>query len=238
MEIIPAIDLIDGKCVRLTEGDFTQKTIYNESPLEVAKQFEAAGIKRLHLVDLDGAKAGKVQNWKVLESITRGTSLVVDFGGGIKTAEEVQKVFDLGARYATVGSIAVKNESTLLEWFEKYGAEKFLVGADVKDEKLAIGGWLETTGIDVIDFIAKYMGFGIRQLFCTDVSKDGKLEGPSLDLYRKILFHFPQLHFIASGGVSSMDDIYSLKAIGCKGVIVGKAIYENRITLGELTSMK
>lgn len=238
MEIIPAIDLIDGKCVRLTEGDFTQKTIYNESPLEVAKQFEAAGIKRLHLVDLDGAKAGKVQNWKVLEAITRGTSLLVDFGGGIKTVEEVQKVFDLGARYATVGSIAVKNESTLLEWFEKYGAEKFLVGADVKDEKLAIGGWLETTGVDIIDFIAKYMGHGIRQLFCTDVSKDGKLEGPSLDLYRKILYHFPQLYFIASGGVSSMDDLYSLKDIGCKGVIVGKAIYENRITLVELTTMK
>ena len=238
MEIIPAIDLIDGKCVRLTEGDFTQKTIYNESPLEVAKQFESAGIKRLHLVDLDGAKAGKVQNWKVLEAIARGTSLVVDFGGGIKTAEEVQKVFDLGARYATVGSIAVKNELTLLGWFEKYGAEKFLIGADVKDEKLAIGGWLETTGIDVIDFIAKYMGYGVRQLFCTDVSKDGKLEGPSLDLYRKIMHHFPQLHFIASGGVSSMDDLYSLRDIGCKGVIVGKAIYENRITLGELTAMK
>ena len=238
MEIIPAIDLIDGKCVRLTEGDFTQKTIYNESPLEVAKQFQAAGIKRLHLVDLDGAKAGKVQNWKVLEAITRGTSLVVDFGGGIKTAEEVQKVFDLGARYATVGSIAVKNEPTLLGWFEKYGAEKFLIGADVKDEKLAIGGWLETTGIDIIDFITKYMGYGIRQLFCTDVSKDGKLQGPSLDLYRKIMYHFPQLHFIASGGVSSMDDLYSLRDIGCKGVIVGKAIYENRITLGELTAMK
>lgn len=238
MEIIPAIDLIDGKCVRLTEGDFAQKTIYNESPVEVAKQFEGAGIKRLHLVDLDGAKSGKVVNWKVLEAITRETGLVVDFGGGIKTSDEVQKVFDLGARYATVGSIAVKNEATLLEWFEKYGAEKFLVGADVKNEKLAIGGWLETTGVDIIDFISKYMVHGIRQLFCTDVSKDGKLEGPSLDLYRKIIQHFPQLHFIASGGVSSMDDLHALKDIGCKGVIVGKAIYENRITLGELTAMK
>jgi phosphoribosylformimino-5-aminoimidazole carboxamide ribotide isomerase len=237
MEIIPAIDLIDGKCVRLTEGDFAQKTIYNESPVEVAKQFEAAGIKRLHLVDLDGAKAGMVINWKVLESITRETALVVDFGGGIKTMEEVQKVFDTGARYATIGSIAVKNESLLLTWFEKYGADKFLVGADVKNEKLAIGGWLETTGVDIIDFISKYMGHGIRQLFCTDVSKDGKLEGPSLDLYRKIMQHFPQLHFIASGGVSSMDDLYALKEIGCKGAIVGKAIYENRITLSELTAM-
>ncbi len=238
MEIIPAIDLIDGKCVRLTEGDFAQKTIYNESPVEVAKQFEAAGIRRLHLVDLDGAKAGKVVNWKVLEGITRETALVVDFGGGIKTLDEVQKVFDLGARYATVGSIAVKNEPLLLEWFEKYGADKFLVGADVKNEKLAIGGWLETTGVDIIDFIRKYMGHGIRQLFCTDVSKDGKLEGPSLDLYRKIIQHFPQLQFIASGGVSSKDDLIALKEIGCKGVIVGKAIYENRITLGDLTAMK
>ncbi|MGL6267750.1 MAG: 1-(5-phosphoribosyl)-5-[(5-phosphoribosylamino)methylideneamino]imidazole-4-carboxamide isomerase [Chitinophagaceae bacterium] len=238
MEIIPAIDLIDGKCVRLTEGDFSQKTIYNESPVEVAKQFESAGIKRLHLVDLDGAKAGKVINWKVLEAITRETALVVDFGGGIKTADEVQKVFDLGARYATVGSIAVKNEPLLLSWFEKYGADKFLVGADVKNEKLAISGWLETTGVDIIDFINKYMGHGIRQLFCTDVSKDGKLEGPSLDLYRKIMQHFPQLHFIASGGVSSIEDLNALKEIGCKGVIVGKAIYENRITLSELSTMK
>jgi phosphoribosylformimino-5-aminoimidazole carboxamide ribotide isomerase len=238
MEIIPAIDLIDGKCVRLTEGDFAQKTIYNESPVEVAKQFEAAGIRRLHLVDLDGAKAGKVVNWKVLEAITRETALVVDFGGGIKTADEVQNVFDLGARYATIGSIAVKNESLLVEWFDKYGADKFLIGADVKNEKLAIGGWLETTGVDIMDFIRKYMGHGIRQLFCTDVSKDGKLEGPSLDLYRKVIQHFPQLHFIASGGVSSMDDLIALKEIGCKGVIVGKAIYENRITLGDLTTMK
>jgi phosphoribosylformimino-5-aminoimidazole carboxamide ribotide isomerase len=237
MEIIPAIDLIDGKCVRLTEGDFSQKTIYNESPVEVAKQFEAAGIRRLHLVDLDGAKAGKVVNWKVLEAITRETAMVVDFGGGIKTVDEVQRVFDLGAGYATIGSVAVKNEILLLEWFQKYGAEKFLVGADVKNEKLAIGGWLETTGVDIIDFIRKYMRHGIRQLFCTDVSKDGKLEGPSLDLYRKIIQHFPQLHFIASGGVSSMEDLYSLKEIGCKGVIVGKAIYENRITLGELNAM-
>ena len=236
MEIIPAIDLIDGKCVRLTEGDFKQKTIYNESPLEVAKQFENAGIKRLHLVDLDGARAGKVQNWKVLESISRETGLVIDFGGGIKTAEEVEKIFDLGARYATIGSIAVKNELMLVAWFEKYGADRFLLGADVKNEKLAIGGWLETTGIDIIDFIGKYLGHGIRQLFCTDVSKDGKLEGPSIDLYRKILHHFPNIHFIASGGVSSKDDLILLREIGCNGVIVGKAIYENRISINDLTA--
>ena len=236
MEIIPAIDLIDGKCVRLTEGDFKQKTIYNESPLEVAKQFENAGIKRLHLVDLDGARAGKVQNWKVLESISRETGLVIDFGGGIKTAEEVEKVFDLGVRFATIGSIAVKNELMLVTWFEKYGADRFLLGADVKNEKLAIGGWLETTGIDIIDFIGKYLGHGIRQLFCTDVSKDGKLEGPSIDLYRKILHHFPNIHFIASGGVSSKDDLILLREIGCNGVIVGKAIYENRISINDLTA--
>jgi len=236
MDIIPAIDLIDGKCVRLTEGDFKQKTIYNESPLEVAKQFENAGIKRLHLVDLDGARAGKVQNWKVLESISRETGLVIDFGGGIKTAEEVEKVFDLGARYVTIGSIAVKNELMLVAWFEKYGADRFLLGADVKNEKLAIGGWLETTGIDIIDFIRKYLGHGIRQLFCTDVSKDGKLEGPSIDLYRKILHHFPNIHFIASGGVSSKDDLILLREIGCNGVIVGKAIYENRISINDLTA--
>jgi len=236
MEIIPAIDLIDGKCVRLTEGDFKQKTIYNESPLEVAKQFENAGIKRLHLVDLDGARAGKVQNWKVLESISRETGLVIDFGGGIKTAEEVEKVFDLGVRFATIGSIAVKNELMLVTWFEKYGADRFLLGADVKNEKLAIGGWLETTGIDIIDFIEKYLGHGIRQLFCTDVSKDGKLEGPSIDLYRKILHHFPNIHFIASGGVSSKDDLILLREIGCNGVIVGKAIYENRISINDLTA--
>ena len=234
MEIIPAIDLIDGKCVRLTEGDFKQMTIYNESPLEVAKQFENAGIKRLHLVDLDGARAGKVQNWKVLESISRETGLVIDFGGGIKTAEEVEKVFDLGVRFATIGSIAVKNELMLVTWFEKYGADRFLLGADVKNEKLAIGGWLETTGIDIIDFIEKYLGHGIRQLFCTDVSKDGKLEGPSIDLYRKILHHFPNIHFIASGGVSSKDDLILLREIGCNGVIVGKAIYENRISINDL----
>jgi len=235
MEIIPAIDIIDGKCVRLTQGDYEQKKIYNEHPLEVAKQFEDAGLKRLHLVDLDGAKAGSVKNWKVLEALTGKTSLVIDFGGGIKKETDVKIVFDSGAAYATIGSLAVKDEETFVHWLASYGAAKFLLGADVKDEKIAIGGWLETTNIWIYDFIQKYMAHGVQQVFCTDVNKDGKLEGPSTALYKNIISEFPALHFIASGGVSSMKDLEDLQAIGCKGVIVGKAIYEGRITIKELT---
>jgi phosphoribosylformimino-5-aminoimidazole carboxamide ribotide isomerase len=235
MQIIPAIDIIDGKCVRLTQGDYGQKTIYNENPLEVAKEFEAAGLQRLHLVDLDGAKAGAVQNWKVLESIAANTSLVIDFGGGIKKEEDLAIVFNSGAALATIGSLAVKNETVFLEWIKKYGAAKFLLGADVKDEKIAISGWLETTDIGIYDFIEKYMAHGITQIFCTDVSKDGKLEGPSTELYKNIIQRFPGLHFIASGGVSSITDLNDLNKIGCYGAIVGKAIYENRISITELT---
>jgi phosphoribosylformimino-5-aminoimidazole carboxamide ribotide isomerase len=234
MQIIPAIDIIDGKCVRLTQGDYGQKTIYNENPLEVAKEFEAAGLNRLHLVDLDGAKAGAVKNWKVLETIAANTSLVIDFGGGIKKEEDVKIVFSSGAALATIGSLAVKNEMLFIEWLQKFGAHKFLLGADVKEEKIAVGGWLETTDLDIYDFIGKYFAEGIQQLFCTDVSKDGKLEGPSIELYTKIITQFPQLHFIASGGVSSVADLEELEKIGCAGAIVGKAIYENRITLNEL----
>ena len=234
MEIIPAIDIIDGKCVRLTQGDYAQKKIYNERPLEVAKQFEDAGLKRLHLVDLDGAKAGEVKNWKVLEAIAGKTALVIDFGGGIKKEKDVQIVFDSGAALATVGSIAVKDEEELVRWFGVFGAEKFLLGADVKDEKIAIGGWLETTDIWIYDFIEKYIHYGIKQLFCTDVSKDGKLEGPALALYENIIDKFPDLHFIASGGVSNKDDLYQLRDAGCKGAIIGKAIYEGRINISEL----
>lgn len=234
MIIIPAIDIIDGKCVRLTEGDYSQKKIYNEHPLEVAKQFEDAGLKRLHLVDLDGAKAGAVKNWKVLETIAGKTSLVIDFGGGIKTDKDVKIVFDSGASLATVGSIAVKNEEEFVKWLLQFGAEKFLLGADVKNEKIAIHGWQETSDIWIYDFIEKYIGKGVQQLFCTDVSKDGRLEGPSTDLYKSILERFPKLYFIASGGVSSMKDVESLEKIGCKAVIIGKAIYENRISLSEL----
>ena len=234
MEIIPAIDIIDGKCVRLTHGDYSQKTVYNEHPLEVAKEFEDAGIKRLHLVDLDGAKAGAVQNWKVLETIAAKTSLVIDFGGGIKTEKDVRIVFDSGAALATVGSIAVKDEALFTSWIEKLGGDKFLLGADVKNEKITISGWIEQTEIWVYDFMQKYTEKGISQIFCTDVSKDGALQGPSTELYTNIVKKFPELHFIASGGVSSIKDVYKLEEAGCKGVIIGKAIYENRVSLAEL----
>jgi phosphoribosylformimino-5-aminoimidazole carboxamide ribotide isomerase len=233
--IIPAIDVIDGKCVRLTQGDYSQKKVYNEHPLEVAKQFEDAGLKRLHLVDLDGAKLGTVKNWKVLEAITGKTSLIVDFGGGIKKSKDVEIVFECGAAYATVGSIAVKDETAFLQWVSRFGAEKFLLGADVKEERITIHGWQETTEIFIYDFIEKYIQHGIQQVFCTDVSKDGKLEGPAIELYKSILQKLPALHLIASGGVSSIDDINMLAEIGCKGVIIGKAIYEGRITLRELS---
>jgi phosphoribosylformimino-5-aminoimidazole carboxamide ribotide isomerase len=235
MQIIPAIDIIEGKCVRLTQGDYAQKTIYNENPLEVALQFQDAGLERLHLVDLDGAKAGSVKNWKVLEQLTSKTKMVIDFGGGIKKEEDLKIVFDSGAAYATIGSLAVKEASKFVSWLQVYGASKFLLGADVKDEKIAVGGWLETTDINILDFIEEYTAAGISQLFCTDVSKDGKLEGPSIVLYQKIIARFPDLHFIASGGVSNLTDLVQLKEIGCKGAIVGKAIYENRITLNELS---
>ncbi len=237
MQIIPAIDIIDGKCVRLTQGDYDQKTIYHESPLEVAKEFEEAGLQRLHLVDLDGAKAGAVQNWKVLETIAKKTSLQIDFGGGIKTEADLQKVFDAGANFATIGSLAVKNPEIFSNWLQKYGPEKFLLGADVKGEMIAVSGWLETSEELVYDFIQQYLDKGIQQLFCTDISKDGKLEGPSINLYKEIIRKFPSLYFIASGGVANVDDLYQLKEIGCKGAIVGKAIYEGRITLQELAKV-
>ena len=234
MEIIPAIDIIDGKCVRLTHGDYAQKKIYNEHPLEVAKEFEDAGLTRLHLVDLDGARAGAIKNWKVLETIAGKTSLVIDFGGGIKSENDVQIVLESGAAIATVGSIAVKNEAIFETWLKKYGPDKFLLGADVKNDKITVSGWMEQTDIDVYDFIQNYTGKGIKQIFCTDVSKDGALEGPSLELYKAIVQKFPGLHFIASGGVRTVDDIDQLNEAGCKGVIIGKAIYEGRILLREL----
>jgi phosphoribosylformimino-5-aminoimidazole carboxamide ribotide isomerase len=223
--------------VRLTQGDYSQKKVYNEKPLEVAREFEDAGLKRLHLVDLDGARAGAVRNWKVLETIAGKTSLVIDFGGGIKTEKDVQIVLGSGAAFATVGSIAVKDEKEFGRWLQLIGPGKFLLGADVKEEKIAVAGWLETTDIWIYDFIEKYIEKGIEQLFCTDVSKDGKLEGPSVDLYRNITGKFPSLHFIASGGVSGMEDLDALEEAGCKGVIIGKAIYEGRISLAELRKM-
>jgi phosphoribosylformimino-5-aminoimidazole carboxamide ribotide isomerase len=234
MTIIPAIDIIDGKCVRLTQGDYAQKKIYNEHPLEVAKQFEGAGLRRLHLVDLDGAKEKAVKNWRVLETLASKTSLVIDFGGGIATEKDVRIVFESGAAMATVGSIAVKNEFELVKWLLTFGADRFLLGADVKDKKIAIHGWLEDTDIDVFDFLENYLSKGIQQVFCTDISKDGKMEGPSTELYTGIIQRFPALQFIASGGVSSLEDLHGLREIGCSAVILGKAIYENRVSLNEL----
>jgi phosphoribosylformimino-5-aminoimidazole carboxamide ribotide isomerase len=234
MQIIPAIDIIDGKCVRLTEGDYAQKTIYNENPLEVAKAFEAAGIQRLHLVDLDGAKAGAVKNWKVLESIALNTKLVIDFGGGIKTDEDVALVFERGASLATIGSIAVANPTLFFSWVNKYGAEKFFLGADVKDNLIAVNGWMQTSTTTIESFLTDYLAHGITNIFCTDVSKDGRLEGPSIKLYQSLISSFPNLNLVASGGVSSLQDLETLDAIGCAGAIVGKAIYENRISLESL----
>ncbi|MEO5997430.1 MAG: 1-(5-phosphoribosyl)-5-[(5-phosphoribosylamino)methylideneamino]imidazole-4-carboxamide isomerase [Chitinophagaceae bacterium] len=234
MQIIPAIDIIEGKCVRLTQGDYGLKKIYNEHPLDVARQFEDNGLLRLHLVDLDGARMGAVKNWKVLENIAGKTKLKIDFGGGIKTQEDLEIVYGSGALFATIGSLAVKDEETFSQWLLQYGAEKFLLGADVKEEKIAVSGWTEKTDIWIYDFLEKYIQKGIGQVFCTDVSKDGLLEGPSLELYKNIIARFPGLQFIASGGVSSVKDLDELQNIGCKGVIIGKAIYEGRITLTEL----
>lgn len=232
--IIPAIDIIEGKCVRLTKGDYTQKKIYNEHPLEVAMQFESIGLKRLHLVDLDGARDGKVKNWKVLETIAGKTSLIIDFGGGIKSENDVQIVFNSGAALATVGSIAVRDQLEFEKWLVKFGSEKFFLGADVKDEKITINGWTETTDISIYDFIQKFLELNVKQVFCTDVNKDGLLEGPGFELYKKLVERFPYLHLVASGGVRLLKDIEELIDIGCKGVIVGKAIYENRISLKDL----
>ena len=234
MQIIPAIDIIDGKCVRLTQGDYAQKTIYNENPLEVALEFESIGITRLHLVDLDGAKLGKVVNYKVLDNIASKTKLSIDFGGGIKTEDDIDTVFNYGADLATIGSIAVKNKELFFSWIKKYGAKKIFLGADVKDEKIAIGGWFETTNITIYDFLQENLKEGVENVFCTDISKDGLLQGPSNELYRKMLAKFPTLNLTASGGVSQMSDLEELKNIGCSAAIVGKAIYEGRITLKEL----
>jgi phosphoribosylformimino-5-aminoimidazole carboxamide ribotide isomerase len=238
MQIIPAMDLIEGKCVRLTEGDYAQKKIYNEDPLEVAKAFEGIGLMRLHLVDLDGAKAGEVVNWKVLEKIANQTSLKIDFGGGIKTEATLKTVLDTGATYATIGSLAVNNRPIFKEWIERFGANVFMLGADVFEEKIAIGGWLEKTNIDLYGFIQSYMTKGVTQIFCTDIQKDGKLQGPSIDLYKKIILKFSALKLIASGGVSNLEDLKELRAIGCSAAIVGKAIYENRITLKDLVKFQ
>lgn len=234
MEIIPAIDIIEGKAVRLSKGDYSQKKVYNENPLEVALQFEGAGLKRLHLVDLDGAKAGSVCNWKVLETIAGKTKLAIDFSGGISSEKDVQITFDSGAAYAAIGSMAVKKPVVFQDWLTQFGVEKFILGADVLDEKIMIKGWTEATEINIFNFLKHYRTKGIQQFFCTDISRDGLLQGSSNDLYKKILGEVKELKLIASGGVSSIKDLEDLKAIGCTGAIVGKAIYENRISLNEL----
>lgn len=237
MEIIPAIDLIDGKCVRLTQGDYAQKTKYSDHPLEIAQKFEAAGIKRLHLVDLDGAKARKIVNLDVLHAITQNTSLNVDFGGGVQSDEDIRLAFGSGATQITGGSIAVKNPDLFEKWIAEFGNKKIILGADAKNRKIAVGGWEETTAMDVISFIKSYVEKGIQYVICTDVSKDGLLQGPSVDLYRDILQEIPGIKLIASGGVSSMKDLEELKKSGVYGAIVGKAFYEGRISLEELASL-
>lgn len=234
IEIIPAIDLIDGKCVRLTQGDFARRKIYSENPLEIAKMFEDSGLKRLHIVDLDGAKRGKVTNLKVLETIAANTNLTIDFGGGIKTDEDIEAVFDAGAKMASIGSVAVKNAEKFFAWLEKYGGEKILLGADVKGKNLAINGWQTATEIEILPFLREYFARGVMQTFVTDISKDGLLEGSANELYAEILREIPALKLIASGGVSKIEDVWELEKMGCSGVIVGKAIYEGRIQLKDL----
>lgn len=234
MRIIPAIDVIDGKCVRLTQGDYAQKKVYNENVVEVAKTFEDAGLKYLHLVDLDGAKKGKVVNWDVIESVCSGTKLAVDFGGGIKTHEEIRRLFDLGVLQVNLGSIAVKDPALVQGWIETFGTEKIILSADVKNEKIAIGGWLEDSSIAVTDLVNDYLKRGITFITCTDISTDGMLQGPNIGLYKKLLKAFPSIKLIASGGVSGMEDIDKLKETGVDGVIVGKAIYEGRVSLKAL----
>lgn len=234
MTIIPAIDIIDGKCVRLTKGDYSQKTIYNEDPLEVALAFEDIGLQRLHLVDLDGAKAGDVKNWKVLEKIAGKTKLIIDFSGGISTQKNLDITLNSGAAFVSIGSIAVKDEFTFTGWLLAYGADRFIIGTDVRDEQILIKGWTESTSVNVFDLIHKYKLKAVKQFFCTDVSKDGLLAGPSLDLYKKIINEHPSIDLIASGGVSSVKDLEELREVGCSGVIIGKAIYENKISLTDL----
>jgi phosphoribosylformimino-5-aminoimidazole carboxamide ribotide isomerase len=234
LQIIPAIDIIDGKCVRLSQGDYAQKIIYNEKPLEVAKQFEGAGIRRLHLVDLDGAKQKKVVNFKVLDTIASKTNLVVDFGGGVQTDDDIRAVFDFGASQVTAGSIAVKNEELVEQWLADFGSEKIILGADAKAGKIAVSGWQETSDVWLTDFLEKYVEKGIRYTISTDVAKDGMLQGPNVEMYKDMKQQFPKLNIIASGGVSKFEDVEALAEIGIFGVIIGKAIYENRISLKQL----
>ena len=234
IELIPAIDIIDGKCVRLTKGDYDQKTVYRDSPVEVAKEFEQLGFKRLHVVDLDGAKSKHIVNVNVLKAITTETSLTVDFGGGIKTDEDIEKAFAAGATMVTVGSIAVTQPELFIGWLDKYGADHMILGADVRNGRISINGWKEDSTEYLLPFLKRYIDAGVKNVLCTEISKDGTLQGPAIGLYKEILAVYPQLHLIASGGVSSIDDIHALDAAGIPAVVFGKAIYEGRIDLQEL----
>ena len=235
--IIPAIDIIGGKCVRLTQGDYAQKSVYSDNPADMAKTFEDAGITRLHVVDLDGAKAGTIINLKILESIASATKLVIDFGGGVKKITDVESIFNAGASIVTIGSLAVKQPQVLEEWLMEFGAENFLIGADVLEEKIKISGWLQDGGINVFDFIGQMISIGVTNIFCTDIAKDGAMVGPSVALYKRIMADHPEVHLIASGGVTSVNDLHELKAIGCKAAIVGKAIYEGQINLEQIAAL-
>ena len=234
MRIIPAIDIINGKCVRLSKGDYATQKIYNENPLEVAKMFEDHGVSYLHLVDLDGAKASHIVNYKVLETIASHTSLKIDFGGGLKSDQDLRIAFESGANQITGGSIAIKDPSTFKNWLINYGADKIILGADALNEKIAVGGWLEESEEELIPFIQKYEDEGVRYVICTDIVKDGMLQGPSFDLYRRILANTTKLKLIASGGISTFDELPQLSALGCEGTIIGKAIYEYKISMKEI----
>ena len=235
IELIPAIDIIDGQCVRLTKGDYAQKTVYRDSPVEVAREFERLGFRRLHVVDLDGAKSRHIVNSHVLSSIARETSLVIDFGGGIKTDADIETAFACGAAMVTVGSVAVTSPDLFLSWVGRYGADRMILGADTRHGKVSINGWKEDSEEDLLPFLRRYVDAGVTNVLCTEISKDGTLQGPATDLYRRIMAEYPQLHLIASGGVSCTDDIRALDAANIPAVVFGKAIYEGRIDLSELT---
>ena len=234
MRIIPAIDIINGECVRLSKGDYNQKTIYNSNVLDVAKNFEANGIQFLHLVDLDGAKQNQIINYKILEQISNETNLIIDFGGGLKSQKDIETAFESGANQVTLGSVAVKNPELFQASFEKYGSEKIILGADARQEKIAVSGWLEESEMNIYDFIKEKTNSGIEYVISKDIDKDGMLEGPSLDLYQKIISQNPEIKLIASGGITSTNDLVQLKSLGCEGSIIGKALYENRITFNDL----
>ena len=234
IELIPAIDIIDGKCVRLSQGDYNTQKVYNESPLEVAKEFEANGIRRLHVVDLDGAKSSHIVNYKVLDQLAGHTSLTIDFGGGIKTDEDLTIAFEYGAQMVTLGSIAVKNPDLFKSWLHKFGAEKIILGADVKDNRISVNGWKEESQQELMPFLTDYTNEGVNKVLCTDISRDGMLQGPSIELYKQVMQRFPSMHLIASGGVSCLDDIIRLDEAGIPAVVFGKALYEGRITWKDL----